>query len=187
MAVAEKPLIWLRPLPVSEAAALLAGAGTPAAGLAWHAEYPMTETIDALGMLFPAHRNLGWLGQDEPAWWLHQVVFDGRVVGDVGFHGPPAAAGPAEVEIGYNVVAGLRGCGIATQACAMLVAQAWRDGAEVVVAETERDNVASQRVLQRCGFVRGVSGNAAEPLRYVIGRPHAGTDQVSDGSLSCES
>lgn len=152
----------------------------------------MVETVMALSMLTEAGRTPAWRGDDQPLWWLHQIVFEHRVVGDIGFHGPPAAAGPATVEIGYNVVAGMRGRGVASHACAMMLAQAWRNGAEVVTAETERDNLASQRVLLRCGFVLEgfadpAQGDWAGSLRYVIGRPHAGTDLASDRGFSCES
>jgi RimJ/RimL family protein N-acetyltransferase len=133
--------------------ALLAGTGQPAHGLRWHEEYPMTETVTALGMVVAAQRLTGGTLPDLPRWWLHQIVLADLVVGDVGFHGPPPVTGPAAVEIGYNVVEGLRRRGIATRACGLILEQAWRDGAEVVRAETDPGNVASEQVLLRSGFV----------------------------------
>jgi len=150
---------------VAEALALLAGGGVPGAGLRWHEDYPMPETLDALAMLVDAHQAVGTMGADTPGWWLHQIVLVETVVGDVGFHGPPGPG--AEVEIGYNVVAGLRGHGIASRACLLVVEQAWRAGAAVVRAETEQSNVASQRVLSRVGFHAEGSG------RFVLARPEA--------------
>ena len=48
------------------------------------------------------------------------------------------------VEIGYAVVPGLRGRGVAGRAVAQLLALAWRDGADEVLAGTDEDNAASQ-------------------------------------------
>ncbi len=162
------PRIELRALPVAEALALLAGSAGPGPGPRWHLDYPMSETLDALGMLTEAHAVAGWAAMDEPQWWLQQIVLDHEVVGDVGFHGPPPADGPVEVEIGYNVVEGLRGLGIATRACALLLERAWAAGADAVAAETTTGNVASQRVLLRNGFVHQGDN------RYLICRPPSG-------------
>jgi ribosomal-protein-alanine N-acetyltransferase len=127
----------------------------------------MEETLSALAMLVAAHRAVGWSGGTRPSWWLHQIVLGDTVVGDVGFHGPPAATGPVEVEIGYNVVGGLRGRGIGTQACRLLLLLAWRDGARLVRAEVDPGNEASRRVLLRCGFTEldGLRFQAERPLR----------------------
>lgn len=143
--------------------ALLAGTGKPEPGLGWHPEYPMEETLGALGMIVAAHRTAGWDGERLPLWWLHQIRWGDVVVGDIGFHSPPIEQGPVEVEIGYNVVEGSRGRGIATRACGLVVAQAWRDGAVVVRAEA--DNPASAMVLVRSGFM------SLGYRRYVIQRP----------------
>lgn len=146
--------------------ALLSGTGAPAPGLRWHPQYPLAETLDVLTMLVAAHRETGTVAAS-PAWWLHQILLDDLVVGDVAFHGPPPEGGPVRVEIGYDVVAGLRGRGIATRACRLILEEAWRAGAERVLAETEPDNLASQRVLLACGF--GGLGYR----RYVIERPES--------------
>jgi GNAT superfamily N-acetyltransferase len=161
------PAVTLRPMPGTEVELLLAGRRPGTADkrrgstLAWHVQYPLTDTLVAVRMLIEAHQVAGdatgdWLtGRargESPRWWIHQVVVDGCVVGDIGFHGPPAPDASAVVEIGYAVVPALRRRGIAGQACRLLVEQAWRDGAEAVVAETEPDNLASQRVLHAAGF-----------------------------------
>ena len=142
---------WSRP----DAQALREGSVGPAAGLRWHEEYPMAETFGAVQMLLGAHGFALRPDDDpagEPAWWIWQVVEDGLVVGDIGFHGPPPADGPVTVEIGYNVVPAVRGRGVATRACVLLLEQAWRDGAQLVLAGTEPGNVASQRVLRKIGM-----------------------------------
>lgn len=114
----------------------------------------MAESLDALSLLIQAHAAVGWSAAQQPQWWLQQIVLDEHVVvGDIGFHGPPAVGGPVAVEIGYNVVEALRGRGVATVGCAMVLGLAWAAGADVVVAETMAVNIASQRVLLRNGFV----------------------------------
>ena len=133
----------------------------------------MPETLGALAMVVEAHQAVGAMDASVPHWWLHQIVLDGLVVGDVGFHGPPAGATSSveaarqalTVEIGYNVVEEMRGQGIATRACQLVLAQAWREGASMVRADTEADTVASQRVLRRAGF------RDEGDLHFVIARP----------------
>ncbi|MET1003950.1 MAG: GNAT family N-acetyltransferase [Propionibacteriaceae bacterium] len=163
------PSIRLRPLPVAEGNALVAGSGAPPAGLRWHPDYPMTETLEALGMILAAHRVMGLAADAEPDWWISQIVLGDLVVGDIGFHGPPVTplVGQQEVdvEIGYNVVPELRGRGIATRAVGLLLEQAWRAGATVVRAETDADNAASRGVLLRAGFT------ALGHDQYAITRP----------------
>lgn len=158
------PSIRLVALTLDDARALLAGTGRPRAGLPWHDDYPTDDTVGTLDMLIGAHRAMGWSGERVPAWWLHQIVLDEVVVGDIAFHGPPAVGEAAEVEIGYCVVAPVRGRGVATRACRLILERAWHDGATVVLAETDSGNRASQQVLLRSGFRE--SGH-----RYVIERP----------------
>jgi [ribosomal protein S5]-alanine N-acetyltransferase len=122
----------------------------------WHREYPLPDSIDAIAMLFAAHRAMLGGVSESPKWWIHQIVVDGVVVGDIGFHGPPSSE--LAVEIGYSVVPAWRGRGVASRACALILQQAWQDGADTVVAETDADNVISQMVLLRNGFQRRSDG-----------------------------
>jgi len=131
----------------------------------WHPEYPLPDSIDAIAMLFAAHRAMLGAVSESPKWWIHQILVDGVVVGDVGFHGPPSPE--LAVEIGYSVVPGWRGRGVASRACALILQQAWQDGADIVVAETDADNVVSQAVLLRNGFQRRPDGV------FLINRPEA--------------
>jgi len=156
-------LLSLEVLSLSSLRVLLTGSRPPPSDLAWHPEYPLTETLGAVRLLVEAHRSLGWDGDSVPRWWTWQIVLGGCVVGDVGFHGPADAE--RSVELGFAVVPALRGRGIASAACRAAVARAWRAGARRVVAETEPDNVASQRVLAGAGFVR------VDCRRLVIERP----------------
>jgi RimJ/RimL family protein N-acetyltransferase len=131
----------------------------------WHPEYPLPDSIDAIAMLFAAHRAMLGAVSNSPSWWIHQIVVDGVVVGDIGFHGPPNPE--LAVEIGYSVVPAVRGRGVASRACALIVQQAWQDGAVTVIAETDAHNVVSQAVLRRNGFQRRSDGV------FMINRPEA--------------
>jgi RimJ/RimL family protein N-acetyltransferase len=164
----------LEPLPVEVARLMLVGRlGAERLGAepakreptVWHPEYPLPDSIDAIAMLFASHRAMLGAVKESPAWWIHQMIVDGVVVGDIGFHGPPDPE--LAVEIGYSVVPAWRRRGVASRACALILQQAWQDGADTVVAETEADNVASQAVLLRNGFQRRPDGV------FVINRPEA--------------
>lgn len=83
--------------------------------------------------------------------WLLVRGEDRVVVGSADFKAPPNERG--EVEIGYGLGKQHEGHGYMTEAVNAMCAWA-RQQPEVsgVIAETERDNPASQRLLERCGF-----------------------------------
>ncbi len=151
-------------MPVAEGRQLLAGLRPASGTVELHPDYPMSETLDALAMLTDAYEVMGRKRPDDPRWWIHQIVVAETVVGDIGFHGPPGPDPPLTVEIGYAVVPPWRGRGVATRACRLILARAWADGADRVVAETDPANLASQRVLGAAGFRAGIDG------AYVINR-----------------
>jgi ribosomal-protein-alanine N-acetyltransferase len=142
----------LERIPVATARALVRGSlARPAA---WHPEFPADGTLNAARMLLGTYAALE-LDPERTPWWFFAMVVDGVVVGDAGYHGPPPADGPVEVEIGYQVVPAFRRRGLASRACALLLEHAWRNGAEVVRAEVEPDNpdgAASRAVLRANGF-----------------------------------
>jgi ribosomal-protein-alanine N-acetyltransferase len=77
----------------------------------------------------------------------------GEAIGEVGTKGTADADGV--VEIGYGLVPGARGRGLATEAVGALVDHLLSlDGITGVTAHTAMDNVASQRVLAKTGFRR---------------------------------
>ena len=123
---------------------------TPTMRASWHPEYPLADTLEGLTWLFAAWQEMGGADPASP-WWTYQLVVDGQVVGDIGFHGPPDEQ--RQLTIGYQVVPAVRGRGIATAACGQLVALAWSAGAGRLLAHTDLDNHASQQVLRRNGFV----------------------------------
>ena len=141
--------LTLRLLPLEEAQLMVAGRPTPAMQAAWHPEYPLADTLEGLTWLLAAHQALGGPYPESP-WWSYQLVVDGQAVGDIGFHGPLDEH--QQVSIGYQVVPSARRRGLATAACAQIIQLAWSAGARRLLASTDVDNVASQRVLRRNGF-----------------------------------
>ncbi|GGL95670.1 N-acetyltransferase [Deinococcus aerophilus] len=81
----------------------------------------------------------------------------GRAVGQLGSKGQPDAAGA--LEIGYGMNPSAWGQGLATEAVRALVA--WlhaRPDVQTVTAQTALHNRASERVLEKLGFVRTGTG-----------------------------
>jgi len=75
------------------------------------------------------------------------------VVGDIGFFGPPDAAGV--LEVGYSIVPNRRRRGYASEAAAAL--RDWgldQTGVQTIVAACDADNAASILTLDRVGFRR---------------------------------
>ncbi len=98
------------------------------------------------------------------ATWM--MLVGNEVVGLCGFHEPPV---DGIVEIGYNGAPSRRRRGYATQAVAAMIAHAIADGAIIAIrAETNVENVASQRALVHNDFVR-------------VGKRH----DEDDGELIC--
>ena len=73
------------------------------------------------------------------------------VVGDIGFFGPPDAAGL--LEVGYSIVPNRRRRGYASEAASALVTWALdQPGVQTIVAACDADNAASILTLERVGF-----------------------------------
>ena len=84
-------------------------------------------------------------------WIMELKQPPGAIAGDFSFKGLQE---DGSVEIGYGLREGYRGKGYMTEA--LKAAAAWalaQKGITRVEAETEPENAASQRVLQRAGFV----------------------------------
>ena len=100
------------------------------------------------------------------AMWMIERT-DGTHIGDLCFKG----LGPDGIaEIGYGILEEYRGHGYATEA--VKAAVAWAYGHPDVIsveAETDPDNKASQRVLEKCGFLpNGKTGE--EGPRFTLPR-----------------
>ena len=125
--------------------------------------YPREDDIEAV-------RMVGREGDGARGWAVRHVVRrdDGRVVGTIGFFGPPDDQG--RVEVGFGLVESARGKGLMSEALALVAAAAEAAGAQVI-AHTAADNIASQRTLVRCGFVRANGTNAEGQWRYTRPAP----------------
>ncbi|MEV0717355.1 GNAT family N-acetyltransferase [Asanoa sp. NPDC050611] len=82
---------------------------------------------------------------------------DGQAIGGIGFKGRPR---DGCVEVGYGLAPSARGLGYAVEALTALLTVAAAHGVSRVVADTDQDNLASKRTLERAGFRRaGASGD----------------------------
>lgn len=99
--------------------------------------------------------------------WKLSLRGDPKYIGDLCFKGP---AKHSAVEIGYGIEPAYEGNGYMTEAVKAMTEWAFRQpGVHFVEAETEPDNKASQRILEKCGFV--ANGHGKEGPRFVLGRP----------------
>ena len=83
--------------------------------------------------------------------WMIELK-NGTHIGELCFKG---LSNDGITEIGYGIAEDYQGCGYATEAVNATVLWALNQfGVECVTAETEIDNIASVRVLEKCGFIR---------------------------------
>ena len=97
------------------------------------------------------------------AMWIIERI-DGTCIGNLCFKGLDANG---VAEIGYGISEEYQGQGYATEAVQAVSAWAFRDPrVRAIEAETTAENRASQRVLEKCGFVpSGIIG--AEGPRFI--------------------
>jgi ribosomal-protein-alanine N-acetyltransferase len=89
---------------------------------------------------------------------------DGSHIGNLSFRGVPE---DGIVELGYGIAEEYRGLGYATEAVETILAWAFdQPGVTAVAAETAKDNPASRRVLEKCGFVP--AGEGREGQRFIL-------------------
>jgi len=138
----ETARLRLRLLTIEEAHAMTTGVRLAT----WHEEFPRDDDVDAASLVVD-----GAVSSWGPR--LIVTVADGLVVGTIGFFGAPVdVAGVAEVEVGYGLVPSSRNLGLATEALAGMLASVERMAVRVQ-ATCAADNLASRRVLDKCGFV----------------------------------
>jgi RimJ/RimL family protein N-acetyltransferase len=100
-----------------------------------------------------------------PTVWLI-LRTDGRILGDLGTHGPPDSEGC--VEIGYSLAPSARGQGIGTAAVAAFVRRlAEERGIRRLTAVTGSQNTASRRLLERQGFHLTGPLPGTDEVRYI--------------------
>ncbi|MER7763557.1 GNAT family N-acetyltransferase [Streptomyces sp. NPDC097619] len=136
----------LHPLDAAEAERLLDP--RPRDRAAWAPGYP--DETDAVG----ARTFLATIAEtgDPHPFGAYEIRrrSDGLAIGGLGFHGPADAEGG--VTIGYGLIPSARGAGYATEAVRALLDLARRHGARRVRGDTDRENVASQRVMTAAGL-----------------------------------
>jgi RimJ/RimL family protein N-acetyltransferase len=114
---------------------------------AWAADYPFEGDLAAIGSFLRATKQNG----EQRPFGYYQIrrQSDGLAIGGVGFKGPPDGG---VAEIGYGLVPSARGHRYATEAVEALVQIAAGLGVTTIRADTDLDNVASQRTLEHAGF-----------------------------------
>lgn len=93
------------------------------------------------------------------------------LVGAGGYFGPPGETG--EVEIGFSVMPAWQGLGYATEIASALVERAFTDvRVNKVIAHTATGNLASRKVLEKCGFrYAGLDANSDDSLFEIRRNP----------------
>lgn len=151
--------LTLHPVVVAEAERIVAGRRGPEDS--WAPDYPFAGDVGALTAFLRAAAVHG----DPHPFGPYRVTrtADGRAIGGIGFKGRPDHG---SVEIGYGLVPSARGQGYAAEAVQALVGLARQQGLSRVVADTDADNIASQRTLERAGFTQ--TGTHGELRRYAV-------------------
>lgn len=149
--------------PVDEAEARRIRDGRPAAADRWADDYPFAGDLLALGAFLDASERDG---EQRPfGYYRLSRRSDGRTIGGIGFKGRPVHGA---VEVGYGLAPSARGSGYAAEALVALVGVAARHGVSTMRADTEPDNVASRRTLERAGF-RRVAADALLHYERAVG------------------
>ncbi len=128
--------------------------------------WPPDNLRDALGYLYGLHKEHpeweGWL-----SWYAILIDNDYPILcGSIGFKGPPDKRGM--VEIGYSVLPEFEGQGLATEMVAGIVQ--WvkqQPQVEGIEAETNTDNKASIRVLEKNSFICAGAGLEPNTIRFL--------------------
>ena len=128
-----------------------------------------------LDWLEAAPEAVGWY-----SWYALEVSDPAAtpvLVGSGGFLGPPQYG---VVELGYSVLTQFQGQGFATEIVGGLIQWAFaQPGVELIAAETETANPASERVLMKSGFSRIGAVGADGGERFELGRDKS--EPGSDG------
>ena len=129
-------------------------------------EFIESQTMEELKMAFTEMLE-GCLKHPEKwqwyAIWMIEMK-DGTHIGELSFKGLDS---DGVAEIGYGISAEYENRGYATEAVSAMVHWAIQQpGVSRVEAETELENLASQRVLKKCGFIATGSVGAEGP-RFV--------------------
>ena len=114
------------------------------------------------------------LGEDQQAWWMYFVctIDTGgapRLIGSVGYKGPPLSDGT--VEVGYGIVGDHQRRGFATEATRALLVEAFsHEAVKRVIAETLPILEPSIGVLKKVGFSFVGQGSLDGVIRFEMSR-----------------
>ncbi len=138
----------LEPLTLAQCTVFLLGVRD---GQPWASDFPTDGDLRQAHLVTANHARA--VSEHNP-WGPYTLVEQrtGLAIGGVGFKGVPDAAG--EVEIGYGICRSRQNQGLMTEALRQLCELARVKGARVLTAETDPSNRASQRVLEKNGFIR---------------------------------
>lgn len=111
--------------------------------------WPAADLVEALPFF------IGLIEQNPDAYmwlvWISIETQSNNIVGGIGFKGAPEADGT--VEVGYDTAQIFRGKGYATEALIGITNWAMTQNNVLrVIAETEKSNIQSHRVLEKAGF-----------------------------------
>lgn len=128
----------------------------------WPPELATPESLEDMSAALAANpADAGWYQ------WVYISPVMNRLVGMGGFKGGPGADG--EVEIGYSMLSSFREQGLATEGVEALLEWAYgHDGVRQVVAFTQTERIAAQRVLEKAGFLADDAHAPGEPGDDVI-------------------
>lgn len=137
--------LHLHAVDVAEAERIVARTAGPAD--AWADDFPFDGDVMGAGGFLQATAT----GGEQRPFGFYRItrLADGLAVGGVGFKGRPD---DGCVEIGYGLSPSARGHGYAAEAVAAVLALAAEHGVAKVIADTDPDNLASQRTLTNAGF-----------------------------------
>lgn len=108
------------------------------------------------------------LNPDKREWYaIWNIELNGEVIGNLSFKG---LEDDGIAEIGYGMNAEYEGKGYMTEAVSAVVKWASsQNGVKQIEAETEEENQASKRVLEKCGFIPlGIMGEEGPRFIYRI-------------------
>ena len=155
----DAPVKTIDLLPLSRQEAGRVASGKPGDQDDWAEGFPREDDAEPAAMLARATEDPGPFGS-----YLLVPRAHGNAIGTAGFFGPPNEAG--EVTIGYGMVEPEWGQGYGTQAVAALVAICRAHGGVTAInADTDLDNIGSQRVLEKNGFEHA---RTTEALEYFV-------------------
>lgn len=111
------------------------------------------QSIDVLKVAYTEMLNGCLAHPNQWEWyaiWMIELK-DGTHIGELCFKG---ITEEGTSEIGYGIAEEYQGCGYATEAVSALTGWALEQAnVTCIMAETEESNIASQRVLQKSGFI----------------------------------